>query len=176
MVYENDEFRYSLGDDETIHHVPSLKGMRGAPILAYAIAKTIDGGIYREIMTAAEIEIVKNFSKAKRGPWHGQFYLEMWRKTVLRRLAKRLPMSTDLIDRHEADEPTDITPQTESEAAARLHRTLSEYCERQGGGSPHAILRELIGHDCFADLNDYEAERVHRDFESRYLGAEAPME
>ena len=48
-------------------------------------------------MTEAQIQDVKNVSKAKdSGPWSGAFADEMRRKTVLRRLSKRLPMSTDL--------------------------------------------------------------------------------
>lgn len=97
VVHANDEFTYEFGDNERIIHKPEFAD-RGAPIGAYAIAKTKDGAIYREYMTAEEINAVRDISKAKGGPWFGPFYLEMWRKTVIRRLAKRLPMSTYLED------------------------------------------------------------------------------
>jgi len=161
IVFENDKFQYLLGDDERIVHEPLLKGLRGQPIGVYCIAKLKDGAIYREYMNRDEIEAVKNFSKAKHGPWHGVFETEMWKKTVLRRLAKRLPMSTDLIGSDHEDE-TDVTP-TESPAVKRLRQSLEGYCERQGGGSPSEILTQLIGHDSFAELNDFEADRVHKD-------------
>jgi recombination protein RecT len=97
VAYENDEFTYVLGDDEKIEHRPALEN-RGKPRLAYAIAKTKDGGIYREVMTVAEVEKVRSVSRAgKSGPWV-QWWDEMARKTVLRRLAKRLPTSGDLDD------------------------------------------------------------------------------
>ncbi len=97
VAFENDEFIYELGDDERIVHKPALEN-RGNPRLAYAIARTKDGGIYREIVTMADVEKVRNVSRAKdRGPWVDWFE-EMCRKTVLRRLAKRLPMSSDLDD------------------------------------------------------------------------------
>ena len=97
VVYDNDEFEYELGDNERIVHRPNLTGERGKPKLAYAIAKTKDGGVYREIMSEAQIDDVRKVSRAKdSGPWAGAFADEMRRKTVLRRLAKRLPMSTDL--------------------------------------------------------------------------------
>lgn len=97
VAYSNDEFTYELGDEERIIHKPSLDD-RGKARLAYAIAKTKDGGIYREVMTVAEVEKVRAVSKAKNaGPWK-DWWDEMARKTVLRRLAKRLPMSTDLDD------------------------------------------------------------------------------
>jgi recombination protein RecT len=112
VVYARDEFRYQLGDDEQIHHVPYLDGDRGAPRLVYAIAKTKDGGIYREVMTVDEVEKVRAVSRAStKGPW-AQWWGEMARKTVLRRLSKRLPMSTDAEDLlHRDDEAsTDLGP------------------------------------------------------------------
>jgi recombination protein RecT len=181
IVFENDQFDYQLGDGEQINHKPLLKGPRGAPILAYAIARTKDGGTYREVMPREEIEAVRNFSKAKdSGPWSSPFYLEMWKKTVLRRLAKRLPMSTDLerdYFRDEDEEPADVTPPDQENAAAvRLRKSLLEYCQRNNGGSPNAILRELTGCDDFSELTEYQADRAHRDFEEIYLGAERRME
>lgn len=97
VVYDRDDFTYILGDEERIEHAPALSD-RGKPRLVYAIAKTKDGGIYREIMTVEDIEKVRSVSRAKdSGPWV-QWWDEMARKTVLRRLAKRLPMSSDLDD------------------------------------------------------------------------------
>ncbi|WP_083919316.1 recombinase RecT [Methylosinus sp. LW4] len=97
VAYSNDEFEYSLGDEEKITHKPALDE-RGRPRLVYAIAKTKDGGIYREVMTVAEVEKVRAVSRAgASGPWK-DWWDEMARKTVLRRLSKRLPMSSDLDD------------------------------------------------------------------------------
>lgn len=98
VVYENDEFQYTLGDEETIVHRPCLDSNRGEAKLVYAIAKTKDGGIYREIMTLKDVEKVRAVSKTgKFGPW-ADWWDEMAKKTVIRRLAKRLPMSSDLDD------------------------------------------------------------------------------
>ncbi len=97
VAHDNDRFVYTLGDDERIEHEPALTD-RGKPKLVYAIAKTKDGGIYREVMTVEEVEQVRSVSRAKdNGPWVS-WWGEMARKTVIRRLAKRLPMSTDLDD------------------------------------------------------------------------------
>jgi recombination protein RecT len=104
VVYANDNFDYELGDDARISHKPRLDGPRGAPIAAYAILKTKDGGIYREVMSKEDIMKVKAISKAKNGPWSGPFETEMWKKTVLRRLAKRSPLSTDVIDLIQRDD------------------------------------------------------------------------
>ncbi len=98
VVYESDEFQYTLGDEETIVHRPCLDSNRGDAKLVYAIAKTKDGGIYREIMTLKDVEKVRAVSKTgANGPWK-DWWDEMAKKTVIRRLAKRLPMSSDLDD------------------------------------------------------------------------------
>ncbi len=96
VAHENDEFVYELGDEERIIHRPLMRGERGLPIAAYAIAKTKDGGIYRDVMTFDEIQNTRSRSRAKdKGPWVTD-WSEMAKKTVIRRLSKRLPMSTDL--------------------------------------------------------------------------------
>jgi recombination protein RecT len=104
VVYEMDEFDYMLGDEERIHHKPFLGEPRGKPIITYAVAHTKDGGVYREVMTEAQVMAVKAISRAKGGPWSGPFADEMRRKTALRRLSKRLPMSTDLLAVIERDD------------------------------------------------------------------------
>lgn len=95
VVYEHDEFEYVLGDEEAIIHKPTLDE-RGKMIACYAIAKMSDGEREREVMSAEDVLAVKGASKSKTGPWTGPFESEMWRKTVTRRLLKRLPMSTEL--------------------------------------------------------------------------------
>lgn len=98
-VYERDEFRYRLGDDESIEHVPYLGGDEpGKMIAVYAIAKLKDGTIQREVMTRAQVEKVRAVSRAGgNGPWVS-WYEEMARKSVVRRLSKYLPMSTEIED------------------------------------------------------------------------------
>src|SRR3546814_9276399 len=63
-----------------------------------------DGSRLLELMRKSDIEKVRAVSRAKRnGPWV-QWWSEMARKTVMRRLSKRLPMSTDLGAAFERDE------------------------------------------------------------------------
>ena len=99
VVYERDHFVWSLGFDESIEHVPpALNEDRGKAIGAYATAVLKDGSQLCEVMTFEQIEKVRNVSRAKgSGPWV-QWWDEMARKTVMRRLSKRLPMSTDIED------------------------------------------------------------------------------
>jgi recombination protein RecT len=99
VVYKLDSFEYYVDENgEHIKHAPNFLSDRGAPYLVYALAKTKDGGVYVEIMTADDVEQVRQVSRSKdSGPWR-DWPAEMWRKTAIRRLAKRLPMSTDLMD------------------------------------------------------------------------------
>lgn len=95
-IYAEDQFSYTLGDDEKIIHVPAWRKSRGHLVGAYAIAKTKDGNIYRRVLGLEDIEAIKAASKAKKGPWHGPFESEMWIKSAIRRLSKLLPQSSDI--------------------------------------------------------------------------------
>ena len=97
IVYANDQFEHWIDDQgEHIKHTPETFGTRGEIRGAYALAKTKDGAVYLEVMSIDEIEKVRSASKAKSaGPWT-QWWDQMAKKTAIRRLSKRLPMSTDL--------------------------------------------------------------------------------
>lgn len=103
LVYKADvdtgRFRVWTDDNgEHIQHEPDVFGNRGRIVGAYAIAKTKDGAVYVELMTHEEIEQVRKVSRAANdGPWV-DWWDQMAKKTVIRRLAKRLPMSSDLDD------------------------------------------------------------------------------
>ena len=96
VIYENDEFTWSQGVDAAIEHRPKFPGDRGKPIGAYAIAKFKDGSDPQiEVMDVAAIERVRAVSHSgKSGPWV-QWWEEMARKTVFRRLSKWLPLDAD---------------------------------------------------------------------------------
>ena len=94
-VCENDEFELVYGLDEKLNHTPAM-GERGAIIGFYAIAKLKDGGHAFEFMSRYQVDEIMRASqsKGKYGPWHDH-YTEMGRKTVIRRLAKYLPLSIE---------------------------------------------------------------------------------
>lgn len=105
VVHAKDQFSYELGDNPHIRHVPA-DGDRGPPIKVYAVCRTKDGGVYREVLTEAEVKAVASVSRATGddSPWNGPFKLEMWRKTALRRLSKVLPLSSDATNVIHADD------------------------------------------------------------------------
>lgn len=109
VIYENDvkngNFKYWIDSDgEHLEYRPDMFSDRGQIIGAFAMAKLTDGALYVTVMTKVQIEQVRAVSRAKdSGPWVA-WWDQMAEKTVLRRLSKRLPMSTD-IDGLFGDEP-----------------------------------------------------------------------
>ncbi len=96
LVYEKDEFEMVRGLDTTITHKPCLRGEPGPVVLAYAVAHFKDGGFQCEVMTLAQLDAIRDRSQAKNsGPWVTDTE-EMYRKTVIRRLFKYLPMSVEM--------------------------------------------------------------------------------
>lgn len=105
VVFEKDFFDYQEGDSPFLVHKPAItEADRGKPIAVYSIAVLKSGEKSREVMSIGEVLKVRNVSRAKdSGPWRDWFE-EMARKTVIRRHAKSLPMSTDLDDLLRRDE------------------------------------------------------------------------
>lgn len=96
VVYEKDVFEVEYGDEPRLVHKPTLIGEPGPVIAAYAIAQFVDGSKQVEVLTRREIDKVKSSSAAGgSGPW-GNWYEEMAKKTVIRRMCKLLPFSDEL--------------------------------------------------------------------------------
>lgn len=94
-VCEHDHFELVYGLDEKLNHRPAMEE-RGDVVGFYAVAKLKDGGHSFEFMSVHQVrEIMAGTqSKGKYGPWKDNF-VEMGRKTVIRRLAKYLPLSIE---------------------------------------------------------------------------------
>ncbi|MGA4550623.1 recombinase RecT [Methylorubrum aminovorans] len=182
IAYENDRFAYVLGDEERIEHEPKLDGDRGKPRAAYAIAKTKDGGIYREVMSLGEIEKVRKVSRAAtNGPWV-DWWEEMARKTVLRRLSKRLPMSTDLDDLIRRDD--DLYDFSKKGADGQVDRMfkpvenpLQDTIEHQPAAGEPERDEEQPAADEGEDASDPapEIDREHADFKLGWEGGFAGL-
>lgn len=137
VVYENDHFLVSYGYDENVEHSPPRLGKpRGKALGAYATAVLKDGSKLLEVMDLEQIEKVRKVSRASgNGPWV-DWWDEMARKTVLRRLSKRLPQSSDIEDAFDRDETMrvsrdalqtlDATPEAEINASDRLSAIESQ--------------------------------------------------
>ena len=102
-VCEHDHFDMVYGLDERLEHRPAM-GERGEVIGFYAVAKLKDGGHSFEFMSRHQVEQIRNesqgykqalkYGKPQSHPW-GAHFVEMGRKTVIRRLAKYLPLSIE---------------------------------------------------------------------------------
>lgn len=103
-VCENDEFEYEYGLEEKLAHRPAM-GNRGEVIAFYAVAKLVGGGHAFEVMSLKQVEEIRNESqgwqsavrqkKQDESVW-GLHFVQMGRKTVLRRLFNYLPVSIEL--------------------------------------------------------------------------------
>ncbi len=95
-VREHDDFDYQLGLHEDLTHKPFEGNNAGEITHTYAVARLQGGGVQFEVMSKAQIEAVREQSKAgKSGPWVSHWE-EMAKKTVIRRLFKYLPVSVEI--------------------------------------------------------------------------------
>lgn len=137
-VHANDKFSYRIGIDEQPVHEPDWFGDRGAVIGVYAVAKLKDGTRVSEIMSKTDIEKVRSISRSKdKGPWV-DWWEEMARKTVLRRLSKRLPISSDLDDLIRRDDALYDFDGARQDAQKRAPRSLVAKMDALAGGMNNA--------------------------------------
>ncbi len=91
-VRKGDLFEFQYGLEEKLRHIPA-EGDRGDITHFYAVAHMKDGGHAFEVMTKAQVEKIRAGTKGNK-VWADHFE-EMGRKTVIRRLAKYLPLSVE---------------------------------------------------------------------------------
>ena len=104
-VCRNDVFEYEYGLTPKLMHRPALEN-RGEPYCYYAIAKLKDGGFSYLVMSVQDIEKFRKRSKSPDyGPWVTD-YDAMAKKTVIKQLAKYLPLSTEIQTQIVQDEVT----------------------------------------------------------------------
>jgi len=102
-VFERDHFHLKLGVDATIEHEPA-DGDRGEFRGAYVVFKYRDGSYSFDYMSKADIDKIRARSKAKdSGPWVTD-YVEMAKKTVVRRHVKLVPLSVELARAAQAED------------------------------------------------------------------------
>jgi recombination protein RecT len=114
VVYENDCFEYELGSNPHVKHIPLLVGDRGNRICVYCYVQTANDGEYIEIMNMDDVNKCKQQAKgasSPHSPWV-KWFDQMAKKTVIHRIAKRLPKNDAInsVVRIEEDNMVDITP------------------------------------------------------------------
>lgn len=120
LVHEGDDFVVKLGTEVSIHHVPALNaGAEDREIIAaYAVAILENGERDVEVMDRFELDKIRRFASEGRGGKDGPAYRDwadqMYRKSPIRRLCKRLPLGDDyflaakLDELHDAGRPEEI--------------------------------------------------------------------
>lgn len=149
LVYQKEidtgAFTYIVGDEERLEHAPILFGDRGAPVAVYAIAKLKDGTLVREFMSAEDVDRIRRTGASQRVKKGDKYVVsdepvgiwkdhegEMWKKTIIRRLCKRLDLSAEDMRRIIQDEDMlpirDVTPQ---ETAPAPRQNLAQRLAQQ---------------------------------------------
>jgi recombination protein RecT len=139
VVYANEPFRIVYGTEPSIEHEPILDGSeRGKVRGFYAVATMRDRSKVIDYMTVDQVNAIRERSPSKSGPWSTD-YEEMGRKTIIRRLAKSLPMSVEVqaaIGADDAGEQGEVVatvtaPTKESASlAGRIRQTVSKSGEQ----------------------------------------------
>lgn len=113
-VCENDKFTVNWANEIPFVHEPIMTGDRGKIVFFWAMARFKDGGFHFDYMSVDEVIAIRNgssgyqqavkYNKQAESPWEKHF-VEMGKKTAIRRIAKYLPMSVqrlsavnDLVD------------------------------------------------------------------------------
>lgn len=136
VVHENDLFEYEYGLAPKLTHKPA-KGNRGEMKYAYAVWYFKDGTSYFEVMDAEEIGKVRAKSQAKDSefsPW-STFPSEMWRKSVIRRSRKYVPLSLETNRKLAVDEAV-IEPEQIVGGETDLPAIETTYEEVETAGKP----------------------------------------
>ena len=122
VVREGDVFEETIVNGEpTINF--TAKPFNNAPMVGvFAVCQYKDGGIQYEVMSAEEVEQCRRQSKAQNSPAWKNFTSEMAKKTVLRRLAKSLPIDMDA----KAVEMFDSGTEIETDAKELAQREIEE--------------------------------------------------
>lgn len=117
VVRKDDDFSYELGLNKSLKHIPSNNP--GDVIFAYAIVRFTSGSHDFEVMTRVEIDGIRKRSTSANGPWSTD-YNEMAKKTVIRRLCKRLDFGDAFADAMAHDD------HIEEDAPAAQNMTMPE--------------------------------------------------
>lgn len=155
LVRKADEFQLMLGTNRQLHHVPKLDAPGRLDeknwIGAYATIQFKDGGYDFEYMTAEEINATRARSRAADdGPWVTDTG-EMWKKTCVRKLAKRMPKSAEnrmLIRAAIADEYRE----------AGMHVSHADHADLTTGGVAQIVDELILESGDSIDISSGDAE------------------
>ena len=95
IVRDGDDFSESIKDNEPIVNFNPKPFNNGKIIGAFAVCQYKDGGAKVEVMSIEQLDTAKRLSKAQTGTAWKFFAEEMYKKTVIRRLCKGIPVELE---------------------------------------------------------------------------------
>lgn len=99
-VREGDQFYYEYGRNETLKHIPAPNNQRGEIEYFYAYANLKNGGFTFQVMHISDVEKIRDehsisYKFDKNNSIWGKHFVSMGLKSVIKRLIKYLPLSTE---------------------------------------------------------------------------------
>lgn len=156
VVYGGDRYRYWIDDHgEHVEYEPAEQQDRSVVRTVFAAAKTKDGELLVEVLAPADIERIRGASRSKdKGPWVN-WWDQMAIKSAIRRLSKRLPMSSDLDDLVRRDDDLyELNPASAAIGAVAEPRRIT---------STRAAFDHFAGDAPVNDVDEPVATRADRD-------------
>lgn len=95
IVRDGDEFSEEVRDNEPVINFKPKPFNNGKIIGAFAVCQYKDGGAKVEVMSIEQLDAAKRMSKAQTGTAWKFFAEEMYKKTVIRRLCKGIPIELE---------------------------------------------------------------------------------
>jgi recombination protein RecT len=139
-VFTDDEFHVTLGTNVEIIHRPSLVAQRSPEnmVAVYAVIKFRDGSSIAEVMSHREVDLVRRLG----GPVWREHYLEMARKSAIRKIAK-------------------YAPATNAKSAYALQRAI--VADEEGEYKPRAIQTQVTIESISANKTSTQSEPTDND-------------
>jgi recombination protein RecT len=154
-VRQNDHFIAEEGTAKRLEHRPDYTKPRGKPVCYYAVVHYKDGTSDHEVMDMESLYAIRDRSdawkafqagKIKSTPWATDEG-EMCKKTVLKRLLKRVPQSPELSEAMAMENAADFAPNAprlapppsrKLHAVETSHTTIDAHVEEDFEGDPDA--------------------------------------
>ncbi|WP_180558458.1 recombinase RecT [Arsenophonus endosymbiont of Apis mellifera] len=153
VVYSQDEFEYVIDENgEHLTHRPAFVDSDEV-VKVYAFAKLNSGELVVEVMSRSDVEKIRDTvqsAKYDSSPWV-KWFDRMALKTVIHRLARRLPCASELFSMFEVHEDTNSTEKSLRMAPAAFKRlslrdVLRERNEKQRQKAETVIDVQLATH------------------------------
>lgn len=141
-VCENDLFDVDMGANKNLIHKPKVFSDRGVIVGYYAVVKYTNGDFDFEPMSVPDVHRIRDRSdgwkafkagRIKTTPWFTD-ETEMSKKTVIRRLTKRVPLSAELAEAIKVEDMADFRSLGET----RLAPPPSSFAMLEGPPADHA--------------------------------------